>query len=323
VYAPMVHSNWHPQGFLKLLGVLDFAGGNVVHVASGVSGLAVVLVIGRRRGYGKRTFKPSSIPMTCAGMAMMWVAWYGLTAGCAFGANFNTGYAMLATQIAASTGALSWWLVEWAVTRESTVLGFISGAVAGLVGITPGSGCVDMNGAFLIGLFAGPLCYGGSMLKRFFDFDDALDAFGVHAVGGIVGGIATGFFATDQVVMGPQPGLLQGTSVQGVYYAGFHHGGNQLAAQLCGVLFAIGWPFCWSFVIAWVLENTIGLRVSREVEKAGLDLEIHGETIDRKRRHVHDGGSEGGERDEGEGEEGEEGVEGEGGGDGGEEMHLV
>lgn len=317
VYCPMVHSNWHPQGFLKMFGVLDFAGGNVVHVASGVSGLAVVLVIGRRRGYGKKEFKSSSIAMTCVGMAMMWLAWFGLTAGCAFGANFNTGYAMLATQIAASVGALSWWLTEWAVTREPTVVGFISGALAGLVCITPGSGCVDMTGAFFIGLFAGPLCYGGSLLKRFFGFDDALDAFGVHAIGGMVGGIATGFFATDQVVMTPQGGLLEGTSVQGVYYSGFHHGGAQLAAQVCGVLFAIGWPFFWSYLIAWVLEKTIGLRVSREVEKVGLDWAIHGETLSRRKRRGDKMHEQGGE------EEGDEGEGAEGDDDGGEEAHLV
>ena len=199
VYCPIAHSNWHFQGIMKNIGVLDYAGGNVVHISSGASGLATVLVLGNRKGFGKERFDPHNILLTFMGMSMLWVGWFGFNAGSAAGANFNAGYAMLATQIATSMAALTWLFTEWAVRGKPSVLGMISGAVAGLVCITPCSGYVDMTGAFFVGFFGGPLCYLGAQAKHFLGYDDALDAFGVHAIGGIVGGIACGFFATDQV----------------------------------------------------------------------------------------------------------------------------
>ena len=211
VYCPMAHSNWHYQGFMKNIGVLDYAGGNVVHICSGASGLATVIVLGNRKGFGKDSYDPHNILLTYMGMSMLWVGWFGFNAGSAVGANFNAGYAMLATQIATSMAALTWLATEWAVRGKPSVLGMISGAVAGLVCITPASGYVDMTGAFFIGFFGGSLCYAGAQAKHLLGYDDALDAFGVHAIGGIVGGIATGFFATDQVnVFGaPSPFLYK------------------------------------------------------------------------------------------------------------------
>ena len=204
VYCPLVHANWHPQGFLKFLGVLDYAGGNVVHISAGMSGLAVSLVVGRRRKFGRHRFRVQNMQVTFMGMAVMWVGWLGLTAGSAYGANFNAGYAVFATQLAAAVGALMWWLAEYAHLGEGTAYGVLSGAVTGLVCITPAAGYVDFTGAFFVGFFGGPLCYAGTYLQSWFGLDDALDAFSVHAIGGIVGGIATGFWATDDVIGTPQ-----------------------------------------------------------------------------------------------------------------------
>jgi Amt family ammonium transporter len=201
VYCPLAHMSWHPQGWLNRLGVLDFAGGNVVHIPSGLSGLAVVLVIGNRKGFGSEDFQPSSILTTFIGMAMLWVGWFGFNAGSAFGANQNAAYAFLANQIAASVSALMWMLTEWAIRKQPSVLGMINGAIAGLICITPAAGFVDMTGAFFIGFFGGPLCYAGCKLKHYMGYDDALDAFGIHGIGGIIGGIAVGFHATDQVFL--------------------------------------------------------------------------------------------------------------------------
>jgi Amt family ammonium transporter len=348
VYCPLAHSNWHMQGFMKNIGVLDYAGGNVVHICSGASGLATVLVIGNRKGFGKEHFDPHNILLTYMGMAMLWVGWFGFNGGSAVGANFNAGYAMLATHISTSVAALMWLATEWAVRGKPSVLGMISGAVAGLVCITPSSGYVDMTGAFLIGFFGGPLCYAGSQLKHFLGYDDALDAFGVHAIGGIIGGIATGFFATDQVnpfgapspflfawakannqktgtsantwhvsdgdmtgatdAAGAPTGVSGGTNyrygpgyvaclgtyfnggtgtcyvgpatpIKGVYYGNLQEGGFQLAAQICGILFAFGWAFGWTLLIAFLIDLCIGLRVSDEEEEEGLDSSIHGEAV--------------------------------------------
>jgi Amt family ammonium transporter len=307
VYCPLAHSNWHPSGFLYALGVLDYAGGNVVHISSGVSGLATVLVIGNRHGFDTPSFaEPHNILLTYMGMSLLWVGWFGFNAGSAFGANPRAAFAMLATQIATSTAALTWMLVEWAVRKKQSVLGMISGAVAGLVCITPAAGYVDMTGAFFIGFFGGPLCYLGAQLKHYLGYDDALDAFGVHAIGGIVGGIANGFFATDQVNPFPAPTPFQynwavknkatttdpsgyaapdGNTYlygpfmppKGVYYGNTVVGGYLLASQLCGICFAVGWSFAWTYVICKLVDVTLGLRVSEADELEGLDTSIHGE----------------------------------------------
>jgi ammonium transporter, Amt family len=173
-------------------------------------------------------------------------------------------------------------LTEWAVRRQPSILGMINGAVAGLVCITPAAGYVDMTGAFFIGFFGGPLCYAGGQLKHYLGFDDALDAFGVHAIGGIVGGLAVGFFATDQVATPFGYGDNAGLPINGVYYAGVRKGGKQLGLQLVGICFAIGWSFIFTLIILVIIDKTIGLRVSSEAEEAGLDSSIHGETFRRK-----------------------------------------
>ena len=278
VYCPLAHSNWHPQGWLYQLGVLDYAGGNVVHICSGVSGLATVLVIGNRKGFGKERFEPHNILVTFMGMSMLWVGWYGFNAGSAYGANHNACYALLATQISTSVSALMWMLTEWGVRKQPSILGMINGAVAGLVCITPAAGFVDMTGAFFIGFFGGPLCYLGAQLKHYLGFDDALDAFGVHAIGGIVGGLAVGFFATDQVALPFSYGEAAGKPILGVYYAGVKVGGHQLGIQCVGIAFAIGWSFIWTWCILQIIDKTIGLRVSSQDEEVGLDSSIHGET---------------------------------------------
>ena len=267
IYCPIAHSNWHFDGFLYKLGVLDFAGGNVVHVASGCSGLMTAIVIGHRKGWKARqrdTHPPHNVLMTYMGMCMLWVGWFGFNAGSAMGANERAAYALYTTQIATSASSLSWLAVEWYLIKKPSVFGMINGAVAGLVCMTSSAGYVDMNGAFFIGLFGGVFCYFGSQLKyEILKIDDSLDCFGIHAVGGIVGGIMTGFFATKAVT-----GNATG---QGVYYSSLSVGGRQLAIQLCGILFSVGWSCIVTFLLATALDRTIGLRVSAEREDYGLD----------------------------------------------------
>ena len=274
VYCPIAHSVWHPQGWLFKLGVLDYAGGNTVHICSGMSGLATVLVIGNRKGFGTEKFEPHNILVTFMGMSMLWVGWYGFNAGSAYGANQNACYALLATQIATSVSALMWMFTEWGVRKQPSILGMINGAIAGLVCITPAAGYVDMTGAFFIGFFGGPLCYLGAQLKHYFGFDDALDAFGVHAIGGIVGGLATGFFATDQVALPFTYGDKAGLPILGVYYGGVRKGGTKLGIQIVGICFTIGWSFIWSYILLQIIDKTIGLRVSCDEEEGGLDSSI-------------------------------------------------
>ena len=204
VYCPLVHSVWHPQGFLKYLGALDYAGGNVVHISAGMSNLAISCIVGRRKRFGTHRFRAQNVQVTFIGLCILWVGWFGLTAGSSHGANFNTGYAMFATQLSAGVGAIMWWLTEYAHLGGGTAFGLLSGAFAGLVCITPAAGYVDFTGAFFVGFFGAPACYGGTYLLSWFGVDDPLDAFSVHAVGGIVGGIATGFWAIDDVIGTPQ-----------------------------------------------------------------------------------------------------------------------
>ena len=249
-----------------------------MHICSGVSGLATVLVIGNRKGFGKERFEPHNILVTFIGMSMLWVGWYGFNAGSAYGANQNACYALLATQIATSVSALMWMFTEWIVRKQPSTLGMINGALAGLVCITPAAGYVDMTGAFFIGFVGGPLCYFGAHLKYHFGFDDALDAFGVNAIGGIVGGLATGFFATDKVAVPFMYGDRAGLAINGVFYGNFGSGCYQLGIQIVGIIFTIGWSFSFSYVILQIIDNTIGLRVCRGAEELGLDYSIHSES---------------------------------------------
>jgi len=269
VYCPVAHSVWHPTGFLFKAGALDYAGGDVVHICSGVSGLVAAIVLGKRKGFGKERFDPHNILVTFMGMAMLWVGWFGFNAGSAVSAGGRAGYAMLNTQIATALASMSWMVTDWYWNGQPSVLGMISGAVSGLVAITPACGYVDQTGAFIIGLIAGPICFFGAILKHYVGYDDALDAFGVHAIGGITGGIALGFFANP---------MITGTDA-GVYYTGLHTGGHQLASQLYAIVVTIGWSAFMTFIILKAIDMTIGLRVSLEDEMAGLDYSIHGESI--------------------------------------------
>ena len=269
VYCPIAHSMWHPAGFLYKYGALDFAGGNVVHISSGVSGLVCAVYLGARKGYGKEAFEPHNILLTVVGSAMLWVGWFGFNAGSALAANNRASIAILVTQIATATSVLAWMSTEWIIRKQPSVQGIVSGAVAGLVAITPASGYVDQTGAFFIGLFAGPLCYFGAQLKHKLGYDDALDAFGVHAVGGVVGGIGTGFFASSSI----------SGSANGVFYTDTFHGGRQLGIQIYAIIFTIFWSLFFTSIIVVVVDNIMGLRVTESEEDIGLDASLHGESI--------------------------------------------
>src|SRR6202167_2048074 len=215
VYAPIAHWVWGPGGFLNNAGVLDFAGGTVVHINSGVAGLMCALMLGKRRGYPAEPMPPHSLVLSMIGASLLWVGWFGFNAGSAVTAGTSAGMAMAVTQIATATAALAWMFVEWALKGKPSVLGICSGAVAGLVAITPASGFVDPRGALIIGVAAGILCYWGATgLKHAFGYDDSLDAFGVHGVGGTVGAILTGVLAVSAVRGGGHSGLLDGNPPQ-------------------------------------------------------------------------------------------------------------
>lgn len=269
VYCPVAHSTWHPNGFMYKAGVLDFAGGNVVHITSGISGLVSTIYMGPRQGYGKEHFHPHNVLFTAVGACMLWVGWYGFNAGSALAATDRAGFAMLATQIATSCAGMTWMATEWVHKGSPSILGLVSGAVAGLVCITPGSGYVDQTGAFIIGLLAGPVCYGGVQLKHLAGYDDALDAFGVHGVGGILGGILLGFFATDKI----------SGHANGVFYSDTYNGGRQLGNQIYAIIVTMGWSAFMTYVIHLVVDSAMGLRVTAEEEEAGLDRSLHNETL--------------------------------------------
>ena len=262
VYAPICHWVWG-GGFLGDAGVLDFAGGTVVHINAGVAGLVAALVIGPRLGFGREYLAPHSLVLSFVGASLLWVGWFGFNAGSALAANGAAGMAMAVTQIAAAAGALSWAFVEWFIRRRVSGLGIISGAVGGLVAITPASGFVGPLGALVIGICAGAACYWGAVtLKRWGKYDDSLDAFGVHGVGGIVGALLTGVFAVEAV--GGTSGVLEGNVAQ-------------LLPQAYGVAATVVYCAIVTFVILKVLDLTMGLRVEERVELEGLDVHLHGE----------------------------------------------
>lgn len=271
VYCPIAHSTWHPAGFLNKYGVLDFAGGNVVHITAGVSGLLAAIFLGARKGYGKDSFEPHNILLTVVGSSMVWVGCLSFNGGTAAAANNRAGMALLATQIATGAAALSWMVTEWIYRKKPSIQGLVSGAISGLVAITPASGYVNQSGAFVTGLLAGPVCLLGVRIKHYFGYDDALDAFGVNAIGGILGSIMTGFFANEDV-----SGI---DGANGVFYADTYNGGTQLGIQIYGVIFTILWTTFFTAVILFVLDKTLGLRVSASTELHGLDSSIHGETV--------------------------------------------
>ena len=267
VYAPIAHWVWGPDGFLNDAGVLDFAGGTVVHINSGVAGLMAALVMGKRRGYGTEPMVPHNLVLSVIGASLLWVGWFGFNAGSATAANGNAGMAMAVTQIATATAALSWMFAEWIVKGKPSVLGIVSGAVAGLVAITPASSFVDPRGALIIGIAAGVICYWGATgLKHMFGYDDSLDAFGVHGVGGTVGAILTGVLAVAWVGGEGKSGLIDGNP-------------HQVIVQLYAIAVVVVYDVIVSLILLKLVDLTIGLRVDSEVEREGLDLAIHGEAI--------------------------------------------
>lgn len=265
VYDPMAHWVWGVGGWMRELGVLDFAGGTVVHILSGVSGLVVCLVLGKRRGYGSEAIVPHHLPMTVLGAGLLWFGWFGFNAGSALGANGIAANAFLTTHTAAAAGTISWVFAEWIRHGKPTVLGAVSGCVAGLVAITPAAGFVSAVPAIIIGLLAGVICYlAVSVIKTKFGYDDSLDAFGVHGVGGTWGAIATGIFASTTVNPAGADGLFYGNA-------------SQVGIQLIGVV--VSWIF--AIVMTLVILKLIGLvmplKASEEQEIIGLDITEHGE----------------------------------------------
>jgi ammonium transporter, Amt family len=267
VYAPIAHWVWGPDGFMNaanadgIVKVLDFAGGTVVHVNAGVAGLMCALMLGKRKDTGPA----HNMVLTYIGASLLWVGWFGFNAGSAVTAGMQAGMAMTVTQIATAAAALSWMFVEWALRGKPTVIGICSGAVAGLVAITPASGFVGPAGALAIGAIAGIVCYWGATgLKHMFGYDDALDCFGVHGIGGAAGAILTGVFAISEY--GGTSGLLEGNAMQ-------------VLNQAEGVGIVVVYDAIVSLIILKVVDLVIGLRVSTDIEREGLDIALHGEAV--------------------------------------------
>ena len=264
VYAPIAHWVWG-GGFLGGAGVLDFAGGTVVHINAGIAGLVTALYLGKRSGYGSENMAPHNLVYSVAGASLLWVGWFGFNAGSAVASGGRAGMAMAVTQIATATAALAWMFAEWVVHRKPSVLGIISGAVAGLVAITPASGFVGPLGALWIGAAAGVGCFFAStVVKRALGYDDSLDVFGVHCIGGIIGALLTGVFAVEAI--GGAKGVLEGNI-------------GQIWTQAEGVLVTLVWSGLATFVILIVVNILTGVRVSQAVEVEGLDINLHGEVV--------------------------------------------
>ncbi len=265
VYAPIAHMVWGGDGALMWdWGVLDFAGGTVVHINAGIAGFVACLVLGKRKGYPTTAMPPHNLNFTIMGASMLWVGWFGFNAGSAVAANGDAGMAMAVTQIATAMAALTWMFAEWVTHGKPSVLGIASGAVAGLVAITPASGTAGPMGALLIGLASGAVCFlASTKLKRALGYDDSLDVFGVHAVGGILGAILTGLCA--DVALGGK-GLAEGVSIA-----------TQLWIQTKGVLFTVVYTTVLSYVILKLVDVVIGLRVTGDQETEGLDIALHDE----------------------------------------------
>jgi Amt family ammonium transporter len=266
IYSPIAHWVWGPGGWLGGIGVLDFAGGTVVHINAGVAGLMCALMLGKRKGLGTDNMAPHNLVLTMIGASLLWVGWFGFNAGSAVTAGGQAGMAMAATQIATATAALTWMFVEWALKGKPSVLGICSGAVAGLVAITPASGFVDPIGSLVIGVAAGVGCYwGATSLKHMFGYDDSLDAFGVHAVGGIIGALLTGVFART-AINSAGTGLIDGNP-------------HQVIVQVYGILGTLIYDAVGTLIILFILKMIIGIRVSEEAERDGLDIALHGEVV--------------------------------------------
>ena len=264
VYAPVVHWIWG-GGFLKEEGVLDFAGGTIVHINAGVAGLVACLMVGKRKGYGTENMAPHNPLFSVIGVSLLWIGWFGFSAGSALGASRNAALAMLVTQTSAAAGGLTWMLYEWWILKKPSILGLVSGAVAGLVAITPAAGYVSPAGALAIGVFAGfSCCWACAWLKYSLGYDDALDVFGIHGVGGFLGAILTGVFALEEI--GNVRGAVEGNIMQ-------------VWIQLEGVLAVSAWSALGTFVILYGIRFFTSLRVTEEEETEGLDYTQHGEMV--------------------------------------------
>jgi len=259
VYCPIAHWVWG-GGFLGSAGVLDFAGGTVVHINAGVAGLMCALILGKRKGYGTVSMAPYNLVYAFIGASLLWVGWFGFNAGSAVASNALAGAAMINTQVATAMAALAWMFAEWIVAKKPSVLGIVSGAVAGLVAITPASGFVNPTGALIIGLIAGVACYIAAVhVKKALGYDDSLDAFGVHGIGGIIGAILTGVFADAAVNPLGKDGSV--------------------GTQVYGVLVTIVYTAVVTAIILYIVKAVIGLRPTEQGEEEGLDITLHGETV--------------------------------------------
>jgi Amt family ammonium transporter len=265
VYNPVCHWIWGSGGWLAKLGVVDFAGGLVVHATCGVAALAAVMVIGPRKGYGHANFMPHNLPMTMLGTGLLWFGWFGFNGGSALAANEVAATAFVATHLAGMSGMAMWTILEWVRLGKPTTLGAASGAISGLATITPTAGFVGPNAAIIIGLIAGVICYIAVNVKSRFNFDDSLDVVGIHGVGGVAGTILLGVFASKGVNPAGVDGLLAGNSAQ-------------LLSQFFGVGVVCGYAFVVSWIILKCIDAVFGLRVSEEAEIQGLDYTEHSET---------------------------------------------
>jgi Amt family ammonium transporter len=270
VYCPIAHWVWSAKGWLGGggLGALDYAGGSVVHLNAGTAGLVAALMLGKRKGLGTENFAPHNLAYSVIGASLLWVGWFGFNAGSAVEAHDGAaGMAAAATQIATAAAALAWMFIEWIVAKKPSVLGMISGAVAGLVAITPASGFVNPTGALAIGVAAGIVCYLSAVhLKKMIGYDDALDCWGVHGIGGALGAILTGVFASNKI----------NSAGKGWLYDGNFH---QVILQFIDVGAVFGYCLVMTFIILGILKYTIGIRVSEEEEIEGLDISLHGEVV--------------------------------------------
>jgi Amt family ammonium transporter len=259
VYCPIAHWVWEPSGWLSQKGVLDFAGGTVVHINAGIAGLATAIMLGKRQGLGKESMAPHNLTLTVIGASLLWVGWFGFNAGSAVAADGRAGMAFAATQMATAAAALAWMFTEWATKGKPSVLGIASGAVAGLVAVTPASGFVTPSAAVIIGIAAGVICFiSSTSVKKAFGYDDSLDAFGVHCIGGIIGALLTGALVSKEI------SGLEGS----------------VLTQLWGVGTTLIYGFIMSLLILKLVDVMVGLRVAPDEEREGLDITQHGESIE-------------------------------------------
>lgn len=264
VYNPLCHWVWGVGGWLGGLGALDFAGGTVVHISSGLSALAAAIVIGKRHGYGRTPYIPHNLPMTITGAALLWFGWFGFNAGSALACNGLAANAFVVTHVSSAVAALSWMFTEWLHRGKPTTLGAASGAVAGLVAITPAAGFVGPSSAIIIGALAGIICYGGILMKSRLGYDDSLDVVGIHGLGGTWGALATGLFASTAINPDGADGLFFGNP-------------GQLWLQFVSVIVTMIFAFVMTFIILKLIDLLIGLRVTNEEEMKGLDVSLHDE----------------------------------------------